>query len=309
MAERHKLSVEAPTRLDQLLARRWQALDHQQIQALITGGAVLVNRREARKPGQRLMSGDEVLVDLPELPAPAPAELPLGLTLTVAYEDDVLLVVDKPADVPVRRSRSPDQATLPQILAAMYPDRAHVGGVNRAGVVTTLDEEVSGLVLVGKAEKTYRALRRLVKRQYVTESYTALVEGKLRGEHAIDQPIGNVKRARRRLAVTREGRPTRTVVCGQQNYREGGRNYTLVLVRPESSRMHQIRVHLAWYGFPIVGDRLYGSSQQPLLPNRPFLHLSEMRLLHPVNDEELRVESRLPAELHSVLDYMRRPGY
>lgn len=307
MPELHTLIVEAAQRLDQLLAERWAALDRQQIRDLVTRGAVQVNGQDARKVGQRVYPNDEVTVHLPALEeAPAP-ELPPGLSLPVLLEDDVLLVVDKPAGIPGRSTRKQDQATVPQLLAARYPERAHIGGVNRAGVVTTLEEEVSGLVLVGKDETAYRQLRRLVKRQYVTEAYTVLVEGHLRGEFTIDQPIGNMKHTRQRLAVAREGRPARTFVRGQQHFREGGRDYTLVYVRPETSRMHQIRVHLSWFGFPIVGDRLYGDRRQSMLPDRLFVHLSELRLPHPITSDEVKISSPLPPELYSVLSYLRRP--
>ncbi|MBN1249086.1 MAG: RluA family pseudouridine synthase [Anaerolineae bacterium] len=305
------LDVSTPTRLDQLLARRWNALDHEQIRTLILEDAVLVNGEPARKLGQRLDAGDTVRIRLPELSSAEAYRLPIGLSLPVLYEDDEVLVVDKPAGVAVRRSGAGpeirDEATVPQILAARYPDRAHVGGVNRAGVVTTLDEEASGLLLVGKTEAAYRALRRLIKRQYEHEVYTVLVEGHLRDEITVDQPIGNVKRTRRRLAVAREGRPAQTYVRPQQHYIESGRDYTLLYVRPETSRMHQIRVHLAWLGLPVVGDQLYGSRRQPMLPDRLFLHLSQLRFMHSVTQEEIVVESPLPTELHSVLTYMRRP--
>ncbi|MGC9521299.1 MAG: RluA family pseudouridine synthase [Anaerolineae bacterium] len=313
MPEKHILDVDAPTRLDQLLARRWGELDRAQIREMITEGRVSINGETARKLGQRLQPGDVVVVQLPELEKSEAPTPPPGLALSIAYEDEHLLVVDKPAGIPVRRSpRSrggQDHATLPQLLAERYPGQAHVGGVNRAGVVTTLDEDASGLVLAGRDESMYRELRRMVKRQYVTEVYTALVEGHLRGEYTIDQPIGNARHTRGRLVVAREGRPAQTYVRGQQHYKESGRDYTLVYVRPESERMHQIRVHLSWYGFPIVGDRVYGSNRQPMLPDRLFLHLSVVSLLHPVTDLELRVESELPPELHSVLSYMRRPKY
>jgi 23S rRNA pseudouridine1911/1915/1917 synthase len=307
-AEWQTLDVASSTRLDQLLARQWDVLDRERIRQLILQDAVLVNGEPARKPGQQLSLGDDVRIRLPELPVTDSYTLPVGLSLPMVYEDDDVLVVDKPAGLPVRRSSgSEDVPIVPQVLAERYPERAHIGGVNRAGLVTTLDVEVSGLLLVGKTETAYRELRRLIKRQYGHAAYTVLVEGHLRDEYTIDQPIGNVKRTRRRLAVAREGRPAQTYVRPQQHYIEDGRDYTLVYVRPQTARMHQIRVHLAWFGFPVVGDRVYGARRQPMLPDRLFLHLSQMRFMHPVTRDEVMVESPLPAELHSVLIYMRRP--
>jgi len=305
--ERHLVTVGAPIRLDQLLAERWDELDRSTIRALVTEGAVLVNGEPALKAGVRIEPGDIVEVALPQLELSPPPELPIGMAMATLYEDEVLLIVDKPSGVPVRETRRTEGPTLSQVLGAQHPDIAHVGGADRAGVVTTVDANVSGLVLVGKDEETYRELRRMVKHAAVREEYTALVEGNLRGEHVIDAPIGNVKQTRGRLAVAREGRPARTIVRGQQHFKADGRDYTLVYVRPETSRMHQIQVHLSWYGYPIVGDHLYGSRRQPILPDRPFLHLSTLGLPHPKTGEALLIQSRLPQELHSILVYLRRP--
>lgn len=316
MTESLHLDVAYGTRLDQALARTWGELTHDDIRTLITQEAIFVNGEPALKPGQRLEAGDAVTVDRGVLEGVLGShkagvdevvEAPPGLSVEILYEDDALLIVEKPAGLSVRRSRRAEEVTLPQVLAGMYPDHAHVGGVNRAGVVTTLGEEVSGPVLAGKTEDAYRELRRLLKRQYVVEIYSALVEGDLRGVYTIDQPIGNARHTRGRLMVSREGRAARTHVRPQQHFKDSGRSYTLVEVRPETARMHQMRVHLAWYGFPIVGDRLYGSRRQSTLPDRLFLHMSRMTLPHPVTGEQLRVDSPLPAELHSILSYMRRP--
>lgn len=312
MPDERTLSVERATRLDQALVAIWPTLDRRRIRSLVTGGNIEVNGEKALTVGQRLEIGDVVKVQsLVALPASA-AVSPSGLALPVVYEDDVVLVVDKPAGTAVRQTRRSARfgmpsAMVPQLLEERYPQSAHVGGVGRAGVVTTLDDDESGLILVARDEMTYRELKRSVKRQRVVETYTALVEGNVRGEFTIDQPIGNAKRARERLTVSRAGRPARTYVRGQQHLKEDDRDYTVVLVRPLTSRLHQIRLHLAWYGFPIVGDRVYGTKRQAVLPDRIFLHLSEMRFPHPVTHEEVRVESMLPQELFSLLTYMRRP--
>ena len=116
-----------------------------------------------------------------------------------------------------------------------------------------------------------------------------------------------MKRTRQRLAVAREGRPARTFYRGQRHYKDQERDYSLLEVQPQTSRLHQIRVHFSWYGFPLVGDQVYGSRFQPLLPDRLFLHLSVLTFMHPVTGAMVRVESPLPPELWSVLRYLTRP--
>jgi 23S rRNA pseudouridine1911/1915/1917 synthase len=194
-------------------------------------------------------------------------------------------------------------------LTALCPEIAHVGGAGCAGIVTRVAPEVSGLLLAAKDETTYRALRHHLQRQRIESVYSVLVEGRMTGEHLIDQPVGNVKRARERLNVAREGRPSRTLCRGQRHYRENEHDYSLLEVRPETSRKHQLRVHLSWYGFPVVGDRVYGSRYQPLLSERLFIHLSMLRFPHPVSGERMQLESALPPDLRDVLRYLTRPKH
>lgn len=306
MQEPQTFEVQAPSRLDHWLVERWPALDRQAVLALVQGGGVLVNDQPALKVGQQLEIGDAVTLTPPE--AEAPAQPPVArAALEVLYEDSVLIALEKPAGLPLtveRGSRGPD--TLAARLAAARPELAHIGAVGRAGLITRLDTEASGIVLAAKDEETYRALKHLLKRQQVELGFSALVEGRLSGSETIDQPLGNVKRARARMAASREGREARTFYRAQRHFKEGNSEYTLLYLRPETARMHQLRAHMAWYGFPIVGDRRYGSRHQPLLADRLFLHLSTVRLPHPTHGEPLALESRLPIELFSIVQYLGR---
>ncbi len=310
MSEQRRVEADAYMRLDQLIVQQWPVLDRKTVRRIIQAGDVLVNDQPASKAGQYVQAGDMVYIELLDLPPSEDGDTSSSyLPLKVAYEDNVLLVVDKPEGMAMRTSTKYPVGTLVDQLAQLYPDNLHIGGVERAGVVMRVEPEISGLVLVAKDKETYRALQRLVKRQHVERVYSALVEGHLRGKHNIAEPIGNVKRARRRMAVAREGRPARTSVRAQRHYKEGSQDYTLLDVRPETSRLHQIRVHLSWYGFPIVGDRLYGTRRQPILPDRIFLHLSMLTFPHPVSGDLVRAESILPPELYSILQYMARPKF
>jgi len=318
--------VETQMRLDQFLVQTWPGLDRQSVRERLRAGHVLVNGQPASKAGQYVEVDDEVAISgivaiqadddaaaglfRPDVSLPA-------LPLAVLYEDEAVLVVEKLAGVPThpasRSARQQFQQTpvsarsLAQQLISLYPALAHVGGADRAGIVMRVEAEVSGAVLVAKDEDTYHTLQRCVKHDQVESVYSALVEGRLTGQDVIDQPIGNVKRARQRLSVAREGRPARTAYRGQRYYKDEKRDYSLLEVQPQTSRLHQIRVHLSWYGFPLVGDRVYGSRQQPLLPERIFLHLSVLAFPHPRTGDIVRVESPLAPELRSILRYLTRP--
>jgi len=321
MPEPERAVVEARMRLDQFLVQTWPGLDRQSVRQSVRAGQVLINGQPASKAGQYVEVDDEIAVDgiaAGGLDADAgtdagPFDLDVSipaLPLTILYEDEAVLVVEKLAGVPTHpASRSVQQQsaqTLAGQLSALYPSLAHVGGADRAGIVMRAETEVSGAVLVAKDQATYRLLQRYVKHDQVERVYSVLVEGHLTGQDVIDQPIGNVKRARRRMAVAREGRPARTAYRGQRHYKDEKRDYSLLEVQPLTSRLHQIRVHFSWYGFPLVGDRVYGSRQQPLLPDRIFLHLSVLAFLHPLTGAIVRVESPLAPELHSVLRYLTR---
>ncbi|HOT91047.1 MAG TPA: RluA family pseudouridine synthase [Anaerolineae bacterium] len=306
MPERETAVVESPVRLDQFLVQRWPDLSRQGVRRMIASGAVLVNGQPALKPGLRLAVGDAVAAEMPDVEPQMASMVVPALPLAVLYEDETVLVVDKPANVPLHPTRQYAQGTLLQQLGERYPHILHIGGAERAGVVMRVEPEVSGAILIAKDEATYRALQRHVKHNRVECVYSVLVEGRLTGEEVIDQPIGNVKQTRQRLAVAREGRPAQTYYRGQRCYKDREREYSLLEVRPRTGRLHQIRVHFAWYGFPLVGDRVYGSRYQPLLPERIFQHVSVITFPHPHTGEPVRVESPLPPELRAVLRYLSR---
>ena len=307
MTQKKILKTTDPVRLDLLLVGEWPHLTSRLINRMVSEQQVMINDLPARKIAQEVIAGDEVVVRLP-LPEPIIKNIP-ALDLPVLYEDENMIVVDKPAHMAVKRSKRKAEVSVASSLAEMRPGLSNVGGVGRCGLVTPLEDEVSGLVLAAKDEHSYRECRRHVTRQRVTYTYTAMVEGRIRGEGRIDEPIGNARHERERLQVAREGRRAVTVYRAQRQFVADGQAYTLLLVQPETSRRHQIRVHVAWYGFPIVGDSLYGSRQQPLLSDRLFLHLSVIEFPHPLNSELIHVESVLPPALQAVITYLTRPKY
>ncbi len=312
MPEKQVLQVTDSMRLDLFLVQTWPELRRQDVRRMIQEGSVSVNGTAASKPGQYLQPGDTVEVLAPETTEPASAlesELPPLLVAEVVYEDEAVVVMDKPAGMALYPGRRQEAgSTLLYQLQEYDPEIVHIGGVDHAGMVQRLETEASGLVVAARTEEAYRALKRDLKRNRIVPRYLALVEGNASDEDVIDMPIGNVKRGRGRLMVAREGRPAQTSYRPLRHYKDAGQAYTLLEVSTESSRLHQIRVHLSWYGYPVVGDALYGSPHRSrLLPDRLFLHLTALTFPHPVTGEPVSVDSPMPLDLNAVLQFLTHP--
>lgn len=289
---------EAGERIDRVLAARFPDLSRAQIQRLIRSGAITVNDRVVR-PSYCLSLGDRIAVTLPEEASIRPERIPLD----IIYEDEHLLVVNKPAGMVVHPAAGVTSGTLVNALLAHCPKVADVGGVERAGIVHRLDRETSGLIVVAKDSQTHTALQRQFQRRQVRKTYVVLVEGQVQpSEGIIEVPIGRDQRDRTRMAVARTGRPAVT----QYRVVEMFPRYTLLEVRPHTGRTHQIRVHLAWFGYPVVGDRVYGRRRQALLPDRHFLHARDLAFTHPVTGKPMAFTAPLPPELVAVLTQLRR---
>jgi 23S rRNA pseudouridine1911/1915/1917 synthase len=287
-------------RLDKAIPAYVQDFSRATAQRLIKTGEVTVNGQPS-KPSYRVQVGDEVVVRIPaEMPKPV---LPENIPLDVIYEDDVLLVVSKPAGMVVHPALGHPSGTLVNAVLAHCSQIADVGGPERAGIVHRLDKDTSGLILVAKDEATRAALQRQFKHQKVTKTYLALVEDQVQPrEGVIEAPIGRDKRQRKKMAVVRSGRPARTLYRAIEYFAA----HTLLEVRPYTGRTHQVRVHLSWLGYPIVGDTVYGHRRQQLLRDRHFLHAARIHFTHPVTGEEVAFKAPLPPELAAVLKRLRR---
>lgn len=286
-------------RLDRFLADRLPDLSRVQVQRLIKTGLATVNDQPV-KPAYRVEPGDRIVVRVPE--ASEPVIRPEPIPLQIVYEDEYLLAVDKPAGMVVHPAAGHSSGTLVNALLAYCPQVADVGGVDRAGIVHRLDKDTSGVLLVAKDPETYAALQRQFKHRQVRKTYLALVEGRIYPKEGIvEAPVGRDQRARKRMAVTRTGRPAVTQYRAVEYFRD----HTLLQVRPHTGRTHQVRVHLAWLGYPIVGDRVYGRRRQPLLPHRHFLHAQELVFTHPATKEKVTLTAPLPPDLKAVLVRLR----
>ncbi|MFA5883895.1 MAG: RluA family pseudouridine synthase [Acidimicrobiia bacterium] len=272
-----------------------------EVQAVAAEGGILVDGRPAAK-SLKLAAGQRVVVARrPEAAAPLGPE---AVPLAVRYEDDDLYVIAKPAGLVVHPGAGHEHGTLVHGLLARDPGIATVGDSERPGIVHRLDRDTSGLMLVARTQAAYDGLVDMLSRRDIGREYVALVWGHPENARGvIDAPIGRSTTRRTRMAVRREGKDARTVYEVKEWFVHP--EVALLDCRLETGRTHQIRVHLAAIGHPVVGDGAYGGNRSGIRLDRPFLHAARLRFVHPVSGETLAFEEPLPEELATVLAELR----
>ncbi len=280
-------------RLDKFLGERCPELSRTHARQLIEDGFVTANGKAA-KPSLKLNPGDKIIVLIP--PAPPSHIEAENIPLKIVYEDSDILVVDKPAGLVVHPAPGHPSHTLVNAVLNYLPALAQDADSLRPGIVHRLDKDTSGLILVAKNRVAQANLSDQFKNRVVKKSYLTLVNGKLTPEKGIiEAAIGRDRRHRQRMAVVSNGREARTEYRVIKYYG----NYTLLEIKPETGRTHQIRVHLSAIGFPVVGDATYGL-KSPRFP-RQFLHASRIGFHLPSTGSYVEFESPLPPDLEQVL--------
>ena len=298
---------EGRVRLDKFLAGRVANLSRSAAQHLIETGNVTVDGAPA-KASHKVSPGERVVAFLP---AEEPAALvPEGIPLNVVYEDQVLLVVDKPAGMVTHPAPGHRDGTLVNAVLAHCPELT-AGDDDRPGIVHRLDRDTSGLILIAKQEEVRRTLQRQFQERQVYKAYLALLDDHLQPAWGrIEAPLGRDPRHRQRIAILPGGRDAVTEyhVLEQFAHQVGptAGDYTLVEAEPLTGRTHQIRVHFASIGHPVVGDAVYGRRRCRLPVPRQFLHAHRLGFKHPLTGERLELESPLPADLVAVVDLLRQ---
>jgi 23S rRNA pseudouridine1911/1915/1917 synthase len=280
-------------RLDKFVGEKCPELSRTHAQQLITGGFITVNGREA-KSSLKLNTGDKVDVTIP--PEPTSHLVPESIPLHIIYEDSDLLVIDKPAGLAVHPAPGHPAHTLANAILGYLPGLAQDADSLRPGIVHRLDKDTSGLILVAKNRLAQANLSEQFKSRTVSKAYLVLVKGKLAPERGIiEAAIGRDPRNRQRMAVVSKGREART------EYRvvKYIGSYSLLEIKPETGRTHQIRVHLAAIGFPVVGDTTYGFKSPHL--SRQFLHASKIGFHLPSTGQYVEFTSPLPPDLEQAL--------
>ena len=294
------LQFASPTpnvRLDKYLTEVLPQFSRVYLQRLIRQGHVLINGQMA-KASQNLRKSDRITVELPPLPGCPLAE---PIPLVIVYEDQDILVVDKPAGLTVHPAPGHPSHTLVNAILAHCPGLAASNELMRPGIVHRLDKDTSGLIVIAKTDFAREYVAAQFKSRTVTKRYLVLVQGRLSPEQGvIEAPIGRDPHRRRRMAIVEAGKQAVTQYRVQK-YLDG---YTLVEVSPLTGRTHQIRIHLSAIGCPVVGDPIYGVKSAHL--DRQFVHAYCLGFRLPSTKQYQEFTSPLPADLEQALEHLAR---
>ena len=294
-------SDQSGERLDKALAELFPDHSRAQWQRLIKEEVVQINGQPA-KASYRLEGGDQITAVLP--PVQETDLIAEAIPLDIRYEDEDMIVVNKAAGMVVHPAAGHDGGTLVNAILAHCPHIEGIGGERRPGIVHRLDKETSGLIVVAKNERALRYLQDQFRQRTVHKQYLALVEGQIQPSEAlIDAPIGRDPKQRKRMAIippnsSATAREAQTYYQSRQYFEE----HTLVACQPRTGRTHQIRVHMAYIGYPLVGDKVYGRRRQTLPLKRHFLHAAELGLKRPSDNEALLLQAELPPDLQKIVE-------
>ncbi|HSN53679.1 MAG TPA: RluA family pseudouridine synthase [Candidatus Sulfomarinibacteraceae bacterium] len=303
----------AGSRLDRCLAALEESWSRSRVRRLVDDGRVSHNGRPA-KPATTVAAGDELVVDEPDVePLDVVAE---AIPLAVVFEDDEILVIDKPADLVIHPAAGNPSGTLVNALLHHCRDLSGIGGVARPGIVHRLDKDTTGLMVVAKTDRAHQALALAFRWRKVAKTYLAVCYGSpADDEGVVDAPIDRHPRERRQMAVVADGRPARTLYTVAERWQ----GVSLLHCRLVTGRTHQIRVHMAHVGHALVGDPLYAGRQWRNVPDararaacrdfpRQALHAMRLAFAHPVSGEPLEFEAPPPADLQGLIELLRRAG-
>ncbi len=284
-------------RLDRVVTALLPDVSRSFVQRLIDAGDVTVND-QPRRPSYKVATGDHVRAQVP--PPEEDEEIASSeIAIPIVYEDDDIIVFDKPADLVVHPAPGHTNDTLVNVFKALRPESIQPG-TPRPGIVHRLDKDTSGLIVVAKTEPARLKLRKQWQAHDVYKEYTALVVGSLNEDKAtIDAPIGRDPNSRKKMAVVQGGRPARTHLDVIARYP----GYTLLKVQIETGRTHQIRVHCQFIGHSVAQDRTYGGYRQHFPLDRQFLHARKLQFKLP-DGRVIELESPLPEDLRTALSYL-----
>ena len=292
-----KVTISEKVRVDKYLAEAYPEITRSYMQKLIEDGLVLVNGISCTKK-TAVSEGDIVSFEIPE-----PKELDVSaedIPLHIVYEDDSLIVVNKPRGMVVHPANGNQEGTLVNALLHHCKGRlSSINGVIRPGIVHRIDKDTSGILLVAKTDSAHLSLAEQIKEHSVKREYVALLDGVIKHDNGtVNKPIGRSEKDRKKMAITMHN--SRNAVTHYEVL-ERYSGYCLVKCRLETGRTHQIRVHMASLGHPVTGDSVYGAKKQKLFQRGQLLHAKTIGFIHPESGEYMEFTSDLPEEFQEVL--------
>lgn len=284
-------------RLDKVLVSELKDRSREFIMRLIDEGEVLVNDKKA-KNSYRVKENDEITINIPE--AKNLDATPQDIPLDIVYEDDDIIVINKPRDLVVHPSNGHEDGTLVNALLAHCTNLSGINGVKRPGIVHRIDKDTTGLLVVAKNDYAHEFLAKQLEDHTLHREYIALVKGVIKEEDGkIIAPIGRDKYNRQKMAVdVKNGKPAVTHFHVLKRFNQ----YTLISCVLETGRTHQIRVHMNYIGYPIEGDQVYGPKSHLLFDKGQLLHAEKLILIHPKTKKKMTFSAPLPKDFQDVID-------
>ena len=292
---------EENNRIDRYLAEK-EEISRVSVQRLIEEEKILVNRKKT-KASYKIQENDEISLEQEE-----PKEIELkaqDIPVEIIYEDKDIIVVNKPKGMVVHPANgNPDGTLVNAIMAICKDSLSGIGGEIRPGIVHRIDKDTSGILIVAKNDKAHIHLSEQIKNHEVKKTYIAMVRGIVKeNEATINMPIGRSTKDRKKMAVTKNGKEAITHFKVIERYPK--HNCTLLEVKIETGRTHQIRVHLSQIGYPIIGDTTYSNGKNEWGIQGQCLHAKSLKFKHPINQKEMFLEAKLPEYFQDMLDKLK----
>lgn len=287
-------------RIDKFITEHFENYSRSFIQNLISNGNVSVNDNVNTKKNYKLKKNDKVSIVIPE-----PVKLDVvaeNIPINIIYEDDEILVVDKPKGMVVHPAPGNYSGTLVNSLMFHVDKLSSINGVIRPGIVHRIDKDTSGLLVIAKTDNAHHFLSNLLKEHDIKRIYYAIVHGKITKSGTIDKPIARNPRDRLKMAIVKDGRNAITHYTPLQQF---GNDYTLVKIELETGRTHQIRIHMKSIGHPVLGDPLYGVKKEKIKHQGQLLHAKELTLVHPKSKKSMTFTSELPEHYKIILEKLK----